>query len=75
MSIAPVVYENRTLWPQIPIFIRYLFHIENLVCLYFQVKGVLHRALEKVGRPDLAEDLLLEQVEGSSEKVAYQSIV
>ena len=40
-----------------------------------QLKGALHEALVEVERQDLAEDILLEQVEGSAEKVAYRSCV
>lgn len=39
------------------------------------IKGKLHTALVTCDRQDLAEDLLLEQVEGSAEKVAYHSII
>ena len=40
-----------------------------------QIKGKLHDALVRVERKALAEDLLMEQVEGSTEKVSYHSII
>ena len=40
-----------------------------------QIKGALQVALETVGRRDLANDLLEEQVHGSVEKIPYHSIV
>ena len=39
-----------------------------------QIKGKLHDALVRVDRRNLAEDLLMEQVEGSAEKV-YHSVI
>ncbi len=57
------VYEMLRLWR------------DNATGTKENIKGHLHKALVKVGRTDLAEDLLQEQVDGSSEKVAYHSIV
>ncbi len=40
-----------------------------------EIKGKLHEAFVKVKRSDLAEYLLQETIHGSSEKVAYHTII